>query len=153
MVIAAVTLFAGSQVVAFSVIFRWCCEWCFVGDLVILPAGMLLHCRDMRCDYFPASSGKLDPGLGLSADIFCPSDLELEVNRRKAIAQCQNFQPSSLFFDAGSFLSRNSVLMNLIKSVAVFVHGVTDCVFAVPKSVVQDLNVFIDQGCFVGLEQ
>jgi len=25
-VIAAVTLFAGFQVVAFSVIFRWCCE-------------------------------------------------------------------------------------------------------------------------------
>ena len=105
MVIAAETLFAGSQVDTFSVIFRWCCEWWFVRDPVILPAGVLLHCRDMRCDHFPASSGKLDPGLGLSADVFCPSDLELEVNRRKAIAQCQNLQPSSLFFDARSFLS------------------------------------------------
>ena len=145
MVIAAETLFAGSQVDTFSVIFRWCCEWWFVRDPVILPAGVLLHCRDMRCDHFPASSGKLDPGLGLPADVFCPSDLELKVNRRKAITQRQNLQTSTLFFDAGSFLSRNPVLMNFIKSVAVFVHGVTDCVFAVPESVIQYFDILVDR--------
>ena len=98
----------------------------------------------MRRDYFPASSGELDPGLALSADVFCSSDLELKVDRREAIAQRQNLQPSSLFFDAGAFLSRNSVLMDLIKSVAVFVHGVTDRVLAVPESVIQDFNIFVD---------
>lgn len=143
-VIAAETLCAGSQVDAFSVIFGGIVKGCLLREPVILPAGVLLHCRDMRCDHFPANSGELDPRLALSTDVFCPSDLELKVDRRKAIAQRQNLQPSSLFFDAGPLLSRNPVSMDLIKSVAVFVHGVTDCVFAVPESVIQDFNIFVD---------
>ena len=42
--------------------------------------------------------------------------------------------------------------MDLIKSVAVFVHGVTDCVFAVPERVIQDFNILVDQCRFVGFE-
>jgi hypothetical protein len=108
--------------------------------------------RDMRADDFPAEVGEFDPHLGLAADEVLASDFKFQVNRGCVVTNRQDFQPDCFFFNAGAGLTGDTKGVDGIKTVAVFAHGEAHGERAVPKCVVENVYVLLNQRGLIGFK-
>ncbi len=102
---------------------------------------------------FQPSAGEAHPGLALPADEVAAPHLELEVHGGEIAAQGEDLEADAPLLDAGSGRPGHPVGVDLAEAVAVLVERVADGVRAVPEGRVEHVDVLVDQGLLVALEQ
>jgi len=117
-----------------------------------LPQGLAVGGGDMGADHFPAEIGESDPGLALAADEVLSANFELEVGSGEIAPERQYFEPDPLLLDARPRLAVDAVPVDFIETVAMLGHGIPNGVGAVPKGVVENSDILVDQSFFIALE-
>src|SRR5579883_20579 len=119
----------------------------------LLELRSFVDSRDVGRDHFPADVREAHPGLHLTTRPLAAAHLIDDSHGGEVTAQGDDVQPMTLFLGARARRACHAMGMDTVEAVAMLVVSDANGVRAVPESVVEDLDVLVDQRLLVGFEQ